>query len=262
MVMLAEIPKVNLLGIDVHKMWMQEVIGLVEQRIEERRPLLLGVVNVAKLVNSRKNSQLKASVADADVVLADGAGVVWLSRWTGDPLPERIAGIDVMYRLFERADEKHYRVYFLGAKPKVVQEVVAYVERKYPGVQVAGFRDGYFKEEESADVAEAIRESKADILFVAMTSPKKENFLSRWSSTMDVPICHGVGGSFDVVAGVVKRAPLWMQRLGLEWLFRVMQEPRRMWKRYLVTNSIFIWLAIKEVVRMRLKANKRLDVSQ
>jgi len=248
MVMLADIPKVNLLGLDVHKMWMEEVLGLCEERIVQRQPLLLGVVNVAKLVNSRKNPQLKASVGDADVVLADGTGVVWLSRWLGDPLPERVAGIDLMYRLLERADKKHYRVYFLGAKPEVVEEVVTYVRAHYPALQVAGFRDGYFKAEESGEVAEAIRESRADILFVAMTSPKKENFLSRWSATMDVPICHGVGGSFDVVAGVVKRAPVWIQRAGLEWLYRVIQEPRRMWRRYLVTNTVFAVLCLKEIV--------------
>ncbi len=245
MVMLSEIPKVNLLGLDIHKMRMEEVLVLCEERIAERQRLLLGVVNVAKLVNSRKNPQLKASVEDADVVLADGAGVVWLSRWIGYPLPERLAGIDIMYRLLKLSDEKKYRVYFLGAKPEVVQEVVSYVRAHYPGLQVAGFRDGYFSEEESAEVAEAIRESRADILFVAMTSPKKENFLTRWSKTMDVPVCHGVGGSFDVVAGVVKRAPLWMQKLGVEWFFRVLQEPGRMWRRYLVTNSIFAVLCVR-----------------
>lgn len=247
----SEIPVVHILGIDVFKMGMEEVLDLCEERIAQRKPLLVGVVNVAKLVNSRKNAQLKKSVEDADVVLADGLGVVWLSKLIGDPLPERVAGIDIMSGLLGRAGE-NYRVYFLGARKEVVQKVVEYAKERYPGLRIAGFRDGYFDEKDANTVAEGIRQSHADILFVAMTSPKKENFLSKWREHMDVPICHGVGGSFDVVAGVVKRAPLWMQRLGLEWFYRVLQEPGRMWKRYFVTNSIFFFLGIKEILRYRL----------
>lgn len=253
MIDLSAISKTNLLGIDVFKMNMEQVLNLCEQNIQQREPLLLGVVNVAKLVNSRKNRQLKDSVQDADVVLADGLGVVWLSKLIGDPLPERVAGIDIMCRLLERASRKNYRVYFLGARKEVVEKVVAYSNENYPGVSVAGFRDGYFDEKDGNIIAEDIRNSHADILFVAMTSPKKENFLSKWREHMDVPVCHGVGGSFDVVAGEVKRAPVWMQRSGLEWFYRVLQEPRRMWRRYLVTNSIFILLGTKAIMKARLK---------
>ncbi len=249
---LSKIPRVNLLGIGVFKITMNDVLDLCGQKITQRESLLLGVVNVAKLVNSRKNRQLKISIEEADVVLADGLGVVWLSRLMGDPLPERVAGIDIMYRLLERASRKKYSVYFLGARKEVVHKVVKYAKERYAGLYVAGFRDGYFDEKNGEIVAEEIRRSQADILFVAMTSPKKENFLSKWREHMDIPVCHGVGGSFDVVAGVVKRAPLWMQSFGLEWFFRVLQEPRRMWKRYLVTNSIFVMLGIAAVVRARL----------
>jgi len=243
---------VNLLGIDIAKMPMVDLIEYCDSHIVDRQPALLGVVNVAKLVNSRKDQKLRTSVQEADVVLADGLPVVWLSRLVGDPLPERVAGIDIMHRLLDLADRKHYSVYFLGAKPEVVEKVAEYTKTCHPGARIAGYRDGYFTAEQEEQVAVDIQRSRADILFVAMTSPKKENFLRCYGPMMQVPICHGVGGSFDVVAGVTKRAPMWMQGWGLEWLYRVIQEPGRMWKRYMVTNTKFIGLSLVEIVRHRL----------
>ena len=244
--------KVSILGIDVCKMSMAQVMEYCDRHIQDRTPTLLGVVNVAKLVNSRRDPELRRSVQEADIVLADGLPVVWLARWMGEPLPERVAGIDIMHRLLELADRNHYGVYFLGARPEVVQKVVEYTKAHHPGVRIAGAHDGYFTAEQEAEVAAEIQTSRADILFVAMTSPKKENFQRRYGAMMQVPVCHGVGGSFDVVAGVTRRAPLWMQRCALEWLYRVIQEPGRMWKRYLVTNTKFIVLSVGEVIRHRL----------
>ncbi len=244
---------VNLLGIDISAMKMDEVLDLCERCIAERSSLLLGVVNVAKIVNCRRNTTLRESLDEADIILADGLPLVWLSKLIGNPLPERIAGIDIMYRLLECASQKKYSVYFLGAKPEVVKKVVEIVKVDYPGVRIAGYRDGYFDESEEKNVAENIKDSLADILFVAMNSPKKENFLRRWREQMDVPVCHGVGGSFDVVAGETRRAPVWMQNCGLEWFYRLLQEPGRMWKRYLVTNSIFVFLSISEIAKVKLK---------
>jgi N-acetylglucosaminyldiphosphoundecaprenol N-acetyl-beta-D-mannosaminyltransferase len=248
--------KVNILGVDVCKMRMDEVLDLCDRHITQKQPLLLGVVNVAKVVNCRRDAELRRSVEEADVVVADGQPLVWLSRLMGDPLPERVAGIDIMLRLLQRGAERGYGVYFLGARDEVVRQVVETVRKHHPGVRVAGYRDGYFRPEEDQAVAQAIRDSGADILFVAMTSPRKENFLRQWRDHMLVPVCHGVGGSFDVVAGQTKRAPAWMQRWGLEWFYRMMQEPGRMWKRYLVTNSMFIALSMKEVFRTRLLHRK------
>ena len=244
---------VNLLGIDVFALRMEEVLELCEDHISKRSNLLLGVVNVAKAVNCRKDRQLRESIDCADVVLADGRGVVWLSKLIGQSLPERVAGIDIMYRLFELANQKQYRIYFLGAAQEVIKKVINYVAQNYPGLVVAGYRDGYFAESDEQEVAEDIRKSNSDILFVAVPSPKKERFLRKWRELMNVPVCHGVGGSFDIVAGVTKRAPLWMQNTGLEWFYRLLQEPRRMWKRYLVTNSIFMVLSIKAIFHARLK---------
>jgi len=246
-----------LLGTLLHKMRMTDVLAVCAESIRTRYPILIGVVNVAKLVKARHDPQLRQSLGEATFTVADGAPVVWLSRLCGYALPERVAGIDIMDALLALADRQGHGVYFLGARQEVVERVVACVRRKYPGVRIAGYRDGYFSGAEEGAVAEAIRASGADILLVAVPTPQKENFLRRWRKDMDVPVCHGVGGSFDVVAGLTKRAPRWMQKLGLEWLYRVIQEPRRMWKRYLVTNTIFVGLALKEMVQVRFRLRRQ-----
>lgn len=248
--------KIDLLNSPIWPMTMKDVISESDRVIQNRSSLLIGVVNVAKLVNARKNQELKQSLTETDFTVADGLPVVWLSRLCGRPLPERVAGIDIMHELLKLADRNHYGVYFLGAKPDVVENVVGWTRRHHPGVRIAGYRDGYFTENEEQQVAVAIRDSKADILFVAITPPKKEIFLRKYSKMMEIPVCHGVGGSFDVVAGVTKRAPVWMQKTGMEWFYRVIQEPGRMWKRYFVTNSVFIWLSITEILRYRLGLKK------
>jgi N-acetylglucosaminyldiphosphoundecaprenol N-acetyl-beta-D-mannosaminyltransferase len=239
---------VNILGIEIAMAKMQEVIELACEHISIRKMLLIGVVNCAKIVNMRKDAALRRSIEEADIVLADGLPVVWLSKMVGTPLPERIAGIDLMMELLKRADREHYNVYFLGAREDVLKKVIEVVKKSYPCVRVAGYRNGYFNESQDQDVATDIRDSKADILFVGISPPKKEIFLSKWHTYMNVPVCHGVGGSFDVLAGVTKRAPVWMQKLGLEWLYRVIQEPRRMWKRYFKTNAVFMAIAIKAIL--------------
>jgi len=246
-------PTVNLLGIDVFALRMKDVIDIANEHITKKEKLLLGVLNVAKIVNMHKNPGLRASIEQADLVLADGVPIVWLSRMLGNPLPERVAGIDIMYELLKQADQKHYRVYFLGAEKKVLSKVIEIVQNNYSGVCIAGYKDGYFTEDQEQNVAEDIKGSRADVLFVAISSPKKEIFLEKWQNFINVPVCHGVGGSFDVMAGVTKRAPHWMQNYGLEWFYRLIQEPRRMWKRYLVTNSIFIKLSFEAVLQTRFR---------
>lgn len=241
----------NLFGIEISALTMDELINICREYISKRNSLLLGVINVAKLVNCRKNVELQKSLMEADIVLADGLPIIWLSRMLGDPLPERVTGINIMYELLKEANKKHHRVYFLGAKSDVLQKMIKTIQKDYPGIAIAGYRDGYFDKDEEQDVAKNIKDSHADILFVGISSPKKEFFLKNWLNFIDVPICHGVGGSFDILAGVTNRAPIWMQKCGLEWLYRLIQEPRRMWKRYLITNMIFIKLCFEAVLRAR-----------
>jgi len=239
----------TLFGIPISAMTMDEVLDTVDQAIVARHRIQLGVVNAAKIVNMARNAVLREDVLSSDLIFADGMSVVWASRLLGRPLPERVAGIDIMMGMLARGDKKGYGIYFLGATDEVLELVVDRVRREFPGVRVAGARNGYFGEGEEEEVAWRIRESRADILLVAITSPKKERFLARWSAVMDVPVCHGVGGSFDVYAGKVERAPVSWQNLGLEWLYRLKQEPGRLWKRYLVTNTIFGWMVLSELLR-------------
>lgn len=239
----------NLFGVPVAPLTMPQVVERVAAAIATRKQLLIGVVNAAKITNMQRDEELRRSVLDADLVLADGMAVVWASRILGRSLPERVAGIDLMMELLRRGSDERWGVYFLGATQEVLDRVLAEVPTQFPGVRIAGSHDGYFGPDDEAAIAREIGASRADILLVAMTSPKKERFLARWSATLDVPVCHGVGGSFDVLAGKVERAPLSWQRMGLEWLYRVRQEPRRLWRRYLVTNTLFFGLVIKELVR-------------
>jgi len=202
-------------------------------------------------VKMKSDPSLRESVINCDIINADGQSLVWAAKLLGMHLPERVAGIDLMERLVMLAYYKGYKIFFLGAKMDVVSAVVEKYAGEYDASIIAGFRDGYFKKDEEAEVAKEIAASKADILFVAMSSPKKEIFLNEYKNVINTSFIMGVGGSFDVVSGKVKRAPLWMQRSGLEWFYRVVQEPKRMWKRYLVTNTLFIARVLNAVFKKK-----------
>ncbi|MBN3839076.1 WecB/TagA/CpsF family glycosyltransferase [Burkholderia sp. Ac-20349] len=228
-------------------MSMNDTVDWIGERVAQRQFTQHVVINVAKIVNLQRDAELAASVRECDIVNVDGMGVVWGARLLGIPVPERVAGVDLFDRLLALANLKGLPVYLLGATPDVVERVVAVVAARYPGLPIAGYHHGYFRDDEQA-VVDDIRRSGARLLFVAITSPHKENFINRWKSQLGVDFVMGVGGTFDVVAGKVARAPLWMQRSGLEWAFRVIQEPGRMWKRYLSTNSRFLMMLARAYV--------------
>jgi len=253
----ARFPTVRLFNIPIKAMTMVEALDLIHLAITNAALLQIGVVNAAKVVNMHRNPALGDDVRSSDVIFADGASVVWASRLLRCPLPERVAGIDLMMGMLERGTQHGYRVYLLGATEEVNRTVAERIKIDFPGVVVAGRRNGYFSADEEEAIANDIALAKPDILLVAITSPKKEQFLARWSDRIKVPICHGVGGSFDVYAGKVKRAPLAWQQCGMEWLYRLLQEPGRMWKRYLVTNTLFCWLVMRELCGRLLSPGKR-----
>lgn len=232
---------------------MQQVVDLADRAIAERMRFMTGQISGAMVVRMQRDEELRRSVMDSDIFIADGAGTVLASRLLGRPLPERIAGIDLMHKLMEVADRKGYRVYLFGAAQEVLERVVERFRTDYPGAVIAGHRNGYYKPEQEPGIAEAIRDAHADILFVAMTTPKKEIFLAKYAELMQVPVLHGVGGSFDVVAGKVKRAPLWVQKVGMEWVYRILQEPKRMFRRGAVSNMFFAALVAWEFAADKLK---------
>ena len=240
----------GVLGYPMLAATMSEVVDLCEGAIVGSRPIQIGVLNAAKVVNAARDAGLHEAILSCDVILADGQSVVWASRMLGQPLPERVAGIDLFIQLLKLADEKHLSVFLLGATPEVVEQVAYVVRARYPGARLVGHRDGYFDDEES--VAQEIAASHPDMLFLGMTSPKKEKFLERYQPVMNVPVTHGVGGSFDILAGVTKRAPERWQKMGMEWAYRLLQEPGRMWKRYLRTNVLFSVMIARALVDQRL----------
>lgn len=238
----------ELFGVPVHALGYEQVLAEVARAIRTRQSLLIGVVNAAKLVNMYRDPGLGRAVLSADLILADGMSVVWACRLLRRPVPERIAGIDLMESMLAQAARCGHRIFCLGATQEVLTAAVTEMRARYPGLAIAGQHHGYFRREEEPALAALIRDARPDILLAAMTSPKKEEFLARWSRRLGVPVCHGVGGAFDVLAGKIRRAPSAWQRAGLEWLFRVVQEPRRMWRRYLVTNTLFCGLVVSELL--------------
>jgi N-acetylglucosaminyldiphosphoundecaprenol N-acetyl-beta-D-mannosaminyltransferase len=238
-----------MMGCQVDNLSMEETLAKVEEFIRSGQPHQHVVINVDKLVKASRDPALRRIINDCALINVDGMPVVWASRLLGKPLKERVAGVDLFEALMRRAGEKGWRVFLLGARDEVVQAVRAAYQRKYPQLVIAGCRDGYWSEAEEAAVAEQVRASRADLLFVAISSPKKEQFLGRWQGAMRVPFAMGVGGTFDVAIGRIRRAPLWMQKAGLEWFFRFLQEPKRMFRRYFIDDMAFIWLLIKEAAR-------------
>ena len=233
-----------LAGCPVDQASMESAVNELCRRIDSRVKTHVVFVNAAKVVQYRDNPVLRSVMDRADLLLADGMPVVWLSHLKGTPLHERIAGVDLMDRMVEAAANRGYRVYFLGSRPEVVAKTVDYFMKRYPALQVAGYRDGYFQSHEESAVNQEINLSRADIVLIGMSTPQKELWADRNLAQLEVSICQGVGGGFDVIAGVAKRAPRWMQQAGLEWFYRLLQEPGRMWKRYVFSNASFLWLAL------------------
>tara|TARA_B100000795_G_scaffold92562_1_gene67665 strand:+ start:80 stop:823 length:744 start_codon:yes stop_codon:yes gene_type:complete len=244
--------KINFLNIPIDAITMQETLQKVENTILLKKQIHHTVVNAGKIVLMQTDKELAKSVIDAELINADGQAIVWAANLLGHKLPERVSGIDLMEELVKRSFKRGYKCFFFGAKEEVVTKLVNIYNKQYSEDIIAGYRNGYFEKEDEEKIALQIAESGANILFVAMTSPKKEIFLNTYKNNLqNVNFIMGVGGSFDVIAGKVKRAPVWMQNSGLEWLYRVIQEPKRMWKRYLFGNTSFIWLVIKEYFKSK-----------
>lgn len=241
--------RINICGIPIDVLTMVETIKKIETSIQKKESIHHVVVNAAKMVNAQNDNQLRDSIVNCDIINADGQAVVWASKILKQPLPERVAGIDLMENLVLNAYENNFKIFLLGAKEDIVKKVSDIYKKKYNPEIIAGYRNGYFGADEEHEVAKQIANSGADILFVAITSPKKEIFLNKYKDIIKTPFIMGVGGSFDVVAGFTKRAPLWMQKIGMEWFYRFLQEPKRMWKRYLVNNTKFIAMIFTEKLK-------------
>ncbi|MFC6878540.1 MULTISPECIES: WecB/TagA/CpsF family glycosyltransferase [Actinomadura] len=245
------------LGVWLAPLTLEESVALCVKAVEERSAVRVGCVNAAKIVKMRDDARLREAVLGCDLVVADGQSVVWAGRVLDRPLPERVAGIDLMTALLPEAERHGHSVYFLGAREDVLQDMLAAVRRRYPGLRIAGHRNGYFDQEEEAAVADAVRASGADMLFIGTSSPKKELFVHHHGERTGASLVHGVGGSFDVLAGKVRRAPEFWRRNGLEWLYRAVQEPMRLGPRYLTTNTAFLLMLGREFLLRRLPPRRK-----
>lgn len=249
--------RASFLGCPIDVLTMAETVELARTAMHRRQCLQHVALNVAKLVSMRFDPVLAADVASSDLISIDGMGIVWGARALGLPVPSRVTGIDLLTELLALCERDGLKPYFLGATSEVLQHAARQVLDKHPSIAFAGLRDGYFTRELEAQVVREIQSSRADCLFIGMPSPRKERFLASYRDELGVPFIMGVGGSFDILAGSVRRAPVRMQHLGLEWLYRVYQEPGRMWWRYAKTNTLFAGILAQAVVRQKLRIGSR-----
>lgn len=242
------------LGTPIDLLTFDQTVTRAVEAMRRREPTQHVAMNVAKLVKMRRDPELRRDVIASDIIGIDGMGIVWGARALGLPAAERVAGIDLMERLLAVCADEGFRPYFLGARQAVLERAIEEAARRWPGLALAGCRNGYFGPKDELDVVNAIRESRADCLFIGMPTPRKERFLHEYREVLGVPFIMGVGGSFDVLAGHVERAPAAIRQAGLEWLYRVYQEPRRMWWRYATTNTVYAGLLSAALLRRALPA--------
>lgn len=238
--------RITILDTVIDVLDMNETVNLVEEYIVTKTPLHLMGVNADKINEVNQNELMKKIVNSCGIINADGASVVLASKYLNKRLPERVAGIDLMQELVKLSSEKEYSVYLLGARQEVVEQTSQVLKEKYENLNIKGIHNGYFKEEDWKEISKELKKIKPDIVFVGITSPMKEYLIEFLQNDGNKCVFMGVGGSFDVISGNIPRAPKWMQKMNLEWLFRVIQEPKRLFKRYFVGNNVFIKNVIKE----------------
>lgn len=234
-------------GVKINSLSINEFIDIIEQNIITRTALIQqNSVNAYTIVSVQHDLALRKAINKSTLVNIDGMSVVWALKFLGYKHVVKASCPDIFDRLMILAAEKGYRPFFLGTTTEILDTAIRNLKNEYPALEMAGSHHGYFNEENAEEIATLIKESKADMLFLGISSPKKELFSDQYSAYMQVPYIFGVGGVFDILANITKRAPLWMQNSGLEWLYRLIQEPSRMWRRYLIGNIQFVWIVIKE----------------
>lgn len=243
--------RIELLGTHLDPVTFDRALAIVDEAVANRKPTLNASLNAAKVVRLQADSELREAIASCELVTADGVPVVWAARLLGHDVPQRVNGTDLMEALLARAEERGWSVYLLGSRDDVLERVHTELARRHPRLRVVGSRHGYFGPDEEDLVVAEVAATRPDVLFVALGTPQKELFQARYREALGVPFTMGVGGSFDVLAGERRRAPVWAQRRGLEWAFRLVQEPRRLLGRYLLGNTRFVLLVLRELARSR-----------
>lgn len=224
---LKKVPTVPIFGIQVCKWGMSDTVSYLTEAITMRTPHQVITANPIMVMAALNDPAYRTVMEHAELIVPDGTGVVWAANVGGDPVQERVAGFDLLHELMRTGEGYHWRVYLLGSTAEVIQETASKLQLQYPGVEIVGYRDGYFGSDEDQMVIEQIKATKPDILFVARASDTQEPWIYRYKEQLDVPLMMGVGGSFDVISGKTKRAPKVFQKLRSEWLYRLLSEPTR-----------------------------------
>ena len=219
--------RVDILGVHVDAVTMSQAVERVANLIDAGKPSIVATANAEMLLRATHDAELKDILNAANLVVPDGAGTVWAARHLGKHMPERVAGFDLVQQLMKVAPVKQWKIFLFGSAPTIADKAKSKAEQLYPGIKIVGTRNGYFTADDEPEIVSQIKSSRPDILLAALGVPKQEKWLAKFRDELNVPVSIGVGGTFDVMAGVVKRAPLWMQRARLEWLFRAMLQPSR-----------------------------------
>ncbi len=236
--------KIDILGVEVDAVTMHQAVEKIQNYIEQREPVLIATANAEMIMRATHDRELMRILNEAAMVVPDGAGTVWAARHLGCEMPERVAGYDLAQNLMRLAPEKNQRIYFFGSAPGVAEKAKKKAEILYPGIQIAGVRNGFFTAKDEPDIIRDIKAAKPDILLAALGVPKQEKWLDAHKDELGVPVSIGVGGTLDVMAGVMKRAPRWMQEAKLEWLFRGMLQPKRAGR--LAVLPKFVWKVLRK----------------
>ena len=248
--------KHEIFGIPVNALTYQDAVDWVAERVAAGKSSWILAINPEKIMKALADEKLRRLLLQADLFIPDGIGILWAGKVLGRPFPQRVTGVDILVLLVKEAATRGWKIFLLGAPPGISQEVARGWELKYPGLQVVGHHHGYFKEEEEAQVVSKISAAAPDLLFVVMGRPRQEQFIVNNRAVLGAPVCMGVGGSFDVLSGRKKRAPVWMQRIGLEWSYRLLLEPRRILRMSALPK--FVILVIRRKLGMlKLEGDKK-----
>ena len=240
-----DITPIKILGVPVHPYTMKGAVEKILERVSQSKKTFVVTANAEIIMMGQSDDEYMEILNNAALVLPDGAGTVWAGRKLGYEVPERVAGYDLFLNLMTEAAQKKLKVFFFGSAPGVAEEAKQKCEILYPGVSIVGCRDGYFKDEDNLAIVEEINNSGADLLFVALGAPKQEKWLAKFQDILKPSLLMGIGGSFDVVAGKMERAPKWMQDASLEWLFRLYKQPSRLGRMLVLPKFVIKVLRIK-----------------
>ena len=236
------------LGLKFYNYTTAEAINIIEQYIHTRRPHRLSTITAELAVRASQERSLRDFYNSSDLLTVDSYVVYYAAKFLGKPIKEPVNATRLFFEFLKIAETARYRLYLLGASEGVINKTVTMLKSRFPLINIVGWHNGYFDFNSDGKIVEEIKHSRPDVLFIAMSSPLKENFMAKYFANLGVPLFFPVGGCFDVIAGKCRLAPLWMSRLGLEWFYRFIQEPKRLWKRYLVINTKFFFLWLKEFV--------------